>query len=76
MHFYNGTQFPQHYRGGLFVVFHGGFNRAPLPNEGYKVMFLPMVSDGNPSGPAEVFADGFAGPARICRRMRYTGRWA
>lgn len=63
MHFYNGTQFPQHYRGGLFVVFHGGFNRAPLPNEGYKVMFLPMGSDGNPSGPAEVFADGFAGPS-------------
>lgn len=63
MHFYNGTQFPAHYRGGMFVVFHGGFNRAPLPNEGYKVLFLPMGSDGRPSGPAETFADGFAGPS-------------
>jgi glucose/arabinose dehydrogenase len=61
MHFYRGAQFPQHYRGGLFVVFHGGFDRAPLPNEGYKVMFVPMGPDGTPSGAAEVFADGFAG---------------
>ncbi|MEP6617930.1 MAG: PQQ-dependent sugar dehydrogenase [bacterium] len=61
MHFYSGTQFPAKYRGGLFVVFHGGFDRAPLPNEGYKVMFVPMGADGNPSAAAEVFADGFAG---------------
>lgn len=61
MHFYSGNQFPQRYRGGLFVAFHGGFDRAPLPNEGYKVMFVPMGTDGLPSGQAEVFADGFAG---------------
>jgi glucose/arabinose dehydrogenase len=61
LHFYSGTQFPTHYRGGAFVAFHGGFDRAPLPNEGYKVMFVPMGADGNPSGAAEVFADGFAG---------------
>jgi glucose/arabinose dehydrogenase len=63
MHFYRGSQFPQHYRGGAFVVFHGGFDRNPLPNEGYKVMFVPMGPDGKPSGPQEVFADGFAGPS-------------
>jgi len=63
MHFYKGVQFPARYRGGMFVVFHGGFNRAPLPNEGYKVLFVPMGSDGRPSGPAETFADGFAGPS-------------
>jgi glucose/arabinose dehydrogenase len=61
MTFYNHTHFPQKYRGGLFIAFHGGFDRAPLPNEGYQVMFLPMGSDGTPSGPAEAFADGFAG---------------
>ena len=61
MHFYTGDQFPQRYRGGAFIAFHGGFDRAPLPNEGYKVMFLPMGADGAPSGAAEVFADGFAG---------------
>ena len=26
-------------------------------------MFVPMGSDGSPSGPSEVFADGFAGSA-------------
>lgn len=59
--FYEGRQFPKHYRGGAFVAFHGGFNRAPLPNEGFKVMFVPMTKDGRPSGAAEVFADDFAG---------------
>jgi glucose/arabinose dehydrogenase len=61
MHFYTGQLFPERYRNGLFIAFHGGFDRAPLPNEGYNVMFVPMGSDGRPSGPAELFADGFAG---------------
>ena len=60
LHFYSGTQFPAKYRGGAFIAFHGGFDRAPLPNEGYKVMFLPMGTNGTPSGVAETFADGFA----------------
>src|SRR5688572_27653371 len=61
MAFYSGTQFPAKYQGGLFIAFHGGFDRAPFPNEGYKVMFVPFGSNGLLSGPAEVFADGFAG---------------
>jgi glucose/arabinose dehydrogenase len=61
MTFYTGTQFPDRYRNGVFIAFHGGFDRAPLPNEGYNVMFVPMAANGTPSGPAEVFADGFAG---------------
>ncbi len=61
MHFYDGKQFPTRYRNGAFVAFHGGFDRAPLPNEGFKVMFVPMTKDGQPSGAAEVFADNFAG---------------
>ena len=61
MTFYTGTQFPERYRNGVFVAFHGGFDRAPLPNEGYKVMFIPMGSNGSPSGASEIFADGFAG---------------
>jgi glucose/arabinose dehydrogenase len=63
MHFYTGTQFPARYRNGVFVAFHGGFDRAPLPNEGYNVMFIPMGANGAPSGAAEIFADGFAGSA-------------
>jgi len=61
MAFYNGTQFPARYQGGMFVVFHGGFDRSPLPNEGFQVQFVPMGANGAPSGPAETFADGFAG---------------
>lgn len=62
LHFYSGKQFPQKYRGGAFVAFHGGFDRAPFPNEGFNVMFVPMGANGAPSDTAEVFADGFAGP--------------
>ena len=59
--FYDGTLFPERYRGGAFIAFHGGFDRSPLPNEGYNVMFVPMGADGRPSGAPEVFANGFAG---------------
>jgi glucose/arabinose dehydrogenase len=58
--FYGGEQFPEHFKGGAFVAFHGSWNRAPLPQAGYKVVFLPFV-DGRPSGDWEVFADGFKG---------------
>ena len=57
--FYTGTQFPARYRGGAFVAFHGSWNRAPLPQGGYNVSFIPFV-DGKP-GTRETFADGFAG---------------
>lgn len=58
--FYTGKLFPAHYRGGAFVAFHGSWNRAPLPQAGYRVIFQPF-KDGMPAGPYEVFADGFAG---------------
>ncbi len=63
MHFYEGSQFPKRYRHGAFVAFHGGFDRAPLPNEGYQVVFVPFGKRGGPSGEWETFADGFAGSA-------------
>jgi glucose/arabinose dehydrogenase len=59
--FYQGTRFPAHYRGGAFVAFHGSWNRAPLPQAGYLVAFVPFQG-GNPSGDYETFADGFVGP--------------
>jgi glucose/arabinose dehydrogenase len=58
--FYTGTQFPERYRGGSFVAFHGSWDRAPAPQRGYKVTFRPMT-DGRPAATFEVFADGFAG---------------
>ena len=63
LHFYRGRQFPARYRDGAFIAFHGGFDRAPLPNEGYNVVFVPMSRGGRPTGDPEVFADGFAGSA-------------
>jgi len=64
--FYTATQFPSKYRGGAFIAFHGSWNRAPLPQRGYNVAFVPF--DGaKPSGPYEVFADGFAGRSPLAR---------
>lgn len=62
--FYDGDQFPARYRRGAFIAFHGSWNRAPLPQKGYKVVFVPF-EDGAPAGPSEVFADGFAGEGPI-----------
>ena len=56
--FYHGDQFPEHYKHGAFVAFHGSTNRAPYPQSGYFVGFVPF-KNGEPSGPWEVFADGF-----------------
>jgi mono/diheme cytochrome c family protein len=60
---YNGQQFPDAYRGGAFIAFHGSWNRAPLPQGGYNVVFHPLA-DGKASGPYVVFADGFAGAVK------------
>ncbi len=58
--FYTGNMFPEKYRNGAFITFHGSWNRAPLPQAGYCVAFVPF-KNGKPSGNWEIFADGFAG---------------
>lgn len=58
--FYHGNQFPARYRNGAFVAFHGSTNRSPYPQAGYCVAFVPF-RNGKPSGPWELFADGFSG---------------
>lgn len=62
--FYTGDQFPERYRNGAFIAFHGSTIRAPYPQAGYFIGFVPF-KDGKPSGPWEVFADGFAGTDTI-----------
>jgi glucose/arabinose dehydrogenase/mono/diheme cytochrome c family protein len=57
---YDKKEFPKRYRNGLFIAFHGSWNRAPYPQGGYNVVFQPMAGD-HASGGCEVFADGFAG---------------
>ncbi len=61
MAFYAGDQFPAKYRGGAFIAFHGSWNRAPRPQQGYNVAFVPFDEKGMPRGSHEVFADDFAG---------------
>ena len=58
--FYTGNMFPAKYRNGAFIAFHGSWNRAPLPQEGYYVAFVPF-ENGKPNGKWEVFANGFSG---------------
>ncbi|MGK6353343.1 PQQ-dependent sugar dehydrogenase [Parapedobacter sp. DT-150] len=58
--FYTGNQFPERYRNGAFVAFHGSWNRTPFNQEGFYVVFAPF-KDGKSTGEWEVFADGFAG---------------
>jgi glucose/arabinose dehydrogenase len=60
LHFYRGDQLPVRYRGGAFIAFHGSWNRAPLPQGGYNIVFAPF-DGGEPTGEWEVFAEGFAG---------------
>jgi glucose/arabinose dehydrogenase len=62
--FYTGNQFPEQYKNGAFIAFHGSWNRAPLPQKGFFVAFVPF-KDGKPSGQWEIFADGFSGKETI-----------
>jgi plastocyanin len=57
--FYTGKQLPERYRGGAFIAFHGSWNRAPAPQAGYQVVFVP-AQNGRPGNTWEAFADGFA----------------
>jgi len=57
--FYTGNQFPKRYKNGAFIAFHGSTNRAPYPQSGFFIAFVPF-RNGVPSGPYEIFADNFA----------------
>jgi glucose/arabinose dehydrogenase len=53
--FYPGQAFGPLYAGGLFITFHGSWNRAPLPQDGFRVVFAPF-SEGRPTGSYRNFA--------------------
>jgi len=57
--FYTGSLFPARYREGAFIAFHGSWNRAPLPQAGFNVVFQPL-KNGRADGAYEIFANGFA----------------
>ncbi|SCW79027.1 PQQ-dependent sugar dehydrogenase [Ancylobacter rudongensis] len=56
MTFYTGKQFPAQYRGGIFSVQHGSWNRTdPV---GARVMFTSLNEDGT-AAKSEPFAEGW-----------------
>jgi glucose/arabinose dehydrogenase len=54
--FYTGKMFPEEYRGGAFLAFHGSWNRSK--RAGYEVAFIPF-RNGKPSGPKRDFLTGW-----------------
>jgi len=61
MLYYADKAFPERYRNGLFIAFHGSWNRAPYAQSGYNVVFRSLAGD-KASDHCEIFADGFSGP--------------
>ena len=57
--FYTGNMFPERYKDGAFIAFHGSWNWAPEKQKGYLVAFVPF-RNGRPSGDWEIFANNFA----------------
>ncbi|HMQ63298.1 MAG TPA: PQQ-dependent sugar dehydrogenase [Flavilitoribacter sp.] len=61
---YKGNMFPEKYKNGAFIAFHGSWNRLNFEQAGFLVAFVPM-KDGKPTGDYEIFANGFPGPQQI-----------
>ncbi len=61
MLFYTGAMLPARYRDGVFIAFHGSWNRPEGQQAGFNVVFAPTSGWASPAR-FEVFADGFAGP--------------
>jgi len=57
--FYQGTQFPERYRGDIFASQHGSWNRSV--RSGYEVVRVP-IEGGRASGVYEDFLTGFLTP--------------
>lgn len=58
---------------GALIAFHGSWNRAPFPQQGYRVVLQPVDEAGELAGAAITLADGFAGSDRLesSRGARY-----
>ena len=62
--FYKGSLFPEKYKNGAFIAFHGSWNRLNHAQDGFRVVFVPM-KNGKATGPYEDFATGFIGTKEI-----------
>jgi glucose/arabinose dehydrogenase/mono/diheme cytochrome c family protein len=63
MVFYGRSEFPARYHDGVFIAFHGSWDRAPYGQQGYNVVFQGLAG-AKATGTCEIFADGFAGPSK------------
>jgi glucose/arabinose dehydrogenase len=54
--FYTGKQFPAEYQGGVFLAFHGSWNRSK--RVGQSIAFVPF-KDGKPAGPPREIVTGW-----------------
>jgi glucose/arabinose dehydrogenase len=64
MRFCTSAAFPDEYRGHVFIVEHGSWNRSvPI---GYRVMLLKL--EGNEAVSCEVFAEGWLTGRRVWGR--------
>jgi glucose/arabinose dehydrogenase len=60
MLFYDGTQFPETFRGDVFAAEHGSWNRAV--RTGYEVIRVPLQQTHRSTGEYEDFLTGFVKP--------------
>jgi glucose/arabinose dehydrogenase len=58
--FYEGSRFPEQYRGDIFATSHGSWNRAV--RAGYEVIRIPLQRSGKSHGEYEDFVTGFVLP--------------
>jgi len=56
MRFYTGTQFPEAFRGNVFIAEHGSWNRSS--KVGYQVVRVTVDAQGR-AGKPETFVDGW-----------------
>ncbi|HET8622298.1 MAG TPA: PQQ-dependent sugar dehydrogenase [Gemmatimonadales bacterium] len=52
------------YGDGAFIAFHGSWNRAPLPQAGYRVVWQPLAN-GRPAKPFATLATGSLGETSL-----------
>ena len=72
LNFYQGSQFPGHYRGGAFIAFHGSWNRLS-EQRASAIVFQPFAN-GKPSGEFEIFASDFSGKEPVKSLADYKAR--
>jgi glucose/arabinose dehydrogenase len=65
INFYTGQAFPAKFKEGLFVCFHGSWNRS-IP-VGYKVVFFPLAKNKLSGKPVDFLWGFLQGPERVGR---------